>query len=875
MLAPILTTKLHNPPTRPGHVQRARLADKLNDGASRKLVLVSAPAGFGKTTIMSLWADEVGLPAAWLSLDPEDNDPVRFLLYLLAALQTIVPDIGQTTSALLHSAQKAPQEIVLTVLINELASIQEDFYLILDDYHVINNQDVHAVLAYMIDHLPIKMHIIIASRSDPPLPLSRLRTREQLVEIRQSDLRFTPEESSQFLKQSAGFDLTAEQVAALESRTEGWIAGLQLAVLSMQGRSDLTVFIQAFSGSHRFVIDYLAEEVFTQQPEVLRQFLVETSVLDRFTAELCDEVTGRSDSAMILRELEDNNLFLIPLDDQRHWYRFHQLFQDYLRLELDEAVKSDLHKKACLWFIKHGYLAEAVKHALTSGDIDLAVQVISQAAADAFNQAMFQSLKGWLEALPEEVLRGDTVLASYKGLVLFLLNSYEEALPYVEAAEESLPSGASDTTQGLFMSLKAHMAMCEGQLEECIKLSRDALEYLDENSQVLRSLTLNVLGQVLELKGDVPSAAEIYRQAFKSGWQAGDRLGALVVFTNLVFALNELGRRRDALAFCKQLAVDIEAQAASSLPLLDAVYLSWSLLAYEANELDLARKYAQRALEVLVVANFPLGILWCQYILACVHLAKGDYDRVLEFTQQGNRLASSMGRESIQGAWFAALETQVALDGGDLASALQWAEMWAFTPDDSPQHWFDYPYFTYIRLLLARGRSNEAQTLLDNMEALASLGERRRKLITIHLLQALVLLSQGNRQVAIKKVARAVELAAPDDYRRAFLDEGQQIAQLLPKARGIAPSFVDELLYAFRSQDASASHVNRLIDPLTEREQEVLRLVAKGLSNREIAEALFVTLGTVKKHLNNIFSKLNVKSRTQAITRGRELGLLK
>ena len=875
MIAPLLTTKIYKPPARSGQVQRPRLIETLNEGVSRKLVLISAPAGFGKTTVMSIWAENIGSPVAWLSLDPADNDLTRFLLYVIAALQSKTPDVGQTAMALLHSTQKVPQETVLTVLINELASIPHDFTLILDDYQNIDNQEIHAALAYLIDHLPPTMHMVIASRSDPPLPLSKWRARGQLVELRQADLRFTPEEASVFLKRNTGFDLTAEQVTALESRTEGWIAGLQLAALSMQGRSDLSAFIQAFSGSHRFVIDYLAEEVFSQQTENIRMFLVETSILDRFTAGLCNEVTGRTDSGIILRELEDNNLFLIALDDQRQWFRYHQLFQDYLRAELGERSQDKLHKKACQWFKTQRLFSEAVKHALASGDTDLSEEVISQATVEAFNQAAFGSLLGWLETLPEQIVRGNTVLAAYKSLVLLLLDTYTESIPYAQAAEESLAPEASDATRGLLMSLKAHLAMYEGRLDECVRYSRDALEYLDEGNQVLRNLTLNVLGQVLEMKEDVSSALVIYRQAFESGWRAGDRLGALVVFTNLVFALNELGRRWDALVLCEQLAADIGSQPAPGLPLLDAVYLSWSMLVYEANELDLAREYAQRALDALVAANFPLGILWGQYILARIHLAGGDYDAVMELTQPGSRLASRMGRDSAQGAWFAALEAQAALDSGNITSAKQWAELGAYTPGDTPHHWSDEPYFTYTRILLAQELSKEAQTLLDTMEALANQGGRERKLVTIYLLQALVLLAQGEKKVAVERVERAVELAAPQEYRRAFLDEGQQIANLLPKTRHVAPAFIDELLIAFRSQDAPTNQMDGLIDPLTEREQEVLGLVAKGLSNREIAEALFITLGTVKKHLNNTFSKLDVKSRTQAITRGRELGLLK
>ncbi|HSF80635.1 MAG TPA: LuxR C-terminal-related transcriptional regulator [Anaerolineales bacterium] len=875
MIAPLLTTKFNKPPPRPELVPRERLIERLNQGTASKLILICAPAGFGKTTIMSLWGLHNDLPSAWLSLDVEDNQLTRFFVYMITALQAISPEVGQASLAMLQSTQSSPPEAVLTVLINELSSLRDDYFLFLDDYHLIEAQAIHSALTYLVDHLPQQMHIVIASRSDPPLPLSRLRARGQLMELRQADLRFTPEEAAGFLKQSLGLQLTSQQVSALEARTEGWIAGLQLAALSMRGKEDLETFIRDFSGSHRFVIDYLADEVFSQQTEEVRQFLLETSILDRLTPSLCQEVTGRSDSAALLRMLEEANLFLIPLDDQRAWYRYHPLFQDFLRTRLEQHSRTELHRKASQWFLSNGYVYEAVNHALTTGNTDLAEQVISQAVMEAFKQAAFPSLLGWLEALPEERVLASPVLAIYKSLTLFITHSLEEALPYGLAAEKLIRLDTQSPLQGQLLCLKAHLAMCVGQLDECVQYARDALEYLEAEHHFLHNLTLNVLGQVLEMKEDVPAACDVYRQAFEAGWQAGDHLGALVVFTNLMFGLNELGRRREAVAWCQRLVADEKLPAEHGLPLKDAIYLPWSLLEFEANNLDLAFEYSERTLKLAQVVNFVPAIILGQYLLALVYLARGQFEAMHELTRQGREFASQTGRETLQGTWFAALEAQASLERGDVSRAVRWADSMGYTPQDSPNHWMDQPYFTYLRSLLMSGQVEAAQTLLNTMETLAERGGRQRKLITIHLLQAQAWQAQGKMELAFEKLSRSVEIAAPEGYRRAFLDEGQAIQQLLAHARPIAPAFVDELLFAQHQPEAAPAQNQGLMEALTEREQEVLELVAMGLSNREIADKLFVTLGTTKKHLNNIFSKLYVESRTQAIARARELGLLK
>lgn len=872
---PLLSTKVNIPPVRSNLVSRGRLMDRLNEAVSSKLTLISAPAGFGKTTLISAWVQESRVPCAWLSLDADDNNLERFLSYAITALKAVSPKVGGTTLALLHSTQTSPVESVLTVLINELSSLSHDFCLVFDDYHLIDSQAVDAALAYLIEYVPQRMHLVLTSRSDPALPLSRLRARGQLLELRQADLRFTPEEAASFLNQNLGIRLTSQQIAALETRTEGWIAGLQLAALSMRGRENVEAFIGAFSGSHRFVIDYLADEVFSQQPEDLRQFLCETSILERFTASLCYTITGRDDSAVLLRMLEDTNLFLLALDDQREWYRYHHLFQDFLQTRLPEQKKADLNKKACQWFMSHGLATEAVKHAVVSGDLELTELVITRSAAKALKRGDFQTLLGWLDELPDPNVRANAVLSICKSYALLITRSYEDALPYAQAAEGSLTTEASSSVRGQFMSLKAQLALFENRLDDGIQYARDALEYLDDEDQFFRNLTLNGLGQIMEMKGDVASAADLYRQAFEEGWQAGDRLGALVVFMNLILSLNELGRRRDAVVWCERVVADIKSQVSDDVFFLDAVYLPWSLLEFEANELDRSREYSNRALEILRTANFSSGIIWAQYLLARIHLANHEYKSMVELTQAGGQLASQTGRENMQGAWFTALDAQASLDRGELTTALHWAENTGFTPQDSPHHWNEHPYFTYIRILLAQGQFNEARTLLDTMEKNIIQTGRWRKLITIHLLHAQALLDQDETPKAVDRVKRALELAAPQDYIRLFLDEGQKIAQLLPKARSAAPTFVNELMHAFQTPPVPPSSMDKLLEPLTEREQEVLELVAKGLSNRQIAEVMFVTSGTVKKHLNNIFSKLQVESRTQAIARGRELGVLK
>jgi LuxR family maltose regulon positive regulatory protein len=874
MDTPLLTTKLYIPPVRPELVSRPRLIERLNQGLHRKLTLVSAPAGFGKTTLLSESVGGCGRPVAWLSLDKGDNDPTRFWAYFIAALQTVRADIGETALAMLRSSQPPPIEAILTTLINEVAEGADAFAFVLDDYHVIEAQPIRSALAFLLDHLPPQMHLVIASRADPPLPLSRLRGRGQLTELRTADLRFTPDEAAAFLNQVMGLGLSAEDVAALEARTEGWIVGLQMAALSMRGRDTERIagFIAAFTGSQRYILDYLTDEVLLQQPESVRTFLLRTAILDRLTGPLCDAVTGRDDGQKMLEQLEATNLFIVPLDDERRWYRYHHLFADFLRTKLDKESQAALHLKAAHWLAAHELLPEAVKHALASGDMNEAAPVIALAAEGALRTASFMTLLGWLNALPDELVRGDGELATYKGFLLFSTRQYVEAATYADAAERSLPPDAPPPSRGRLQSLKAQLALCNDTPDSAIQLSKEALAWLGDGDTFFRSLTLNVLGQIMQMQGDIAAAAEAYRDAVVIEREAGNQPGAIQL-ANLVFALNELGRRREALALCQQVVEESASQPDRASPLAEVIYFIWSLLSYEANELNLAREQVLRALDLCQQMNFTDGIFLSHYFLAQVHLASGEIDAMLRVVYEARQYAARLNLDLPYEPWFAALEAQANLQQGDLTVAMRWAEAAKLTSADTPHPLYEFVYFVYVRLLLAQNRPEDARTLLATMERSAQEGGRRRKLITIYLQQALVQQALGHKEQALAGIEDALRLAMPEGYRRAFLDEGQAIVDLLPQARHIAPDFVDQVLNA-AGVEPVIRRAQPLVEPLSERELEVLQLIAEGLTNREIARRLFITPGTVKVHTSNIYGKLGVHSRTQAVAQARALGIL-
>jgi LuxR family maltose regulon positive regulatory protein len=878
MSAPLLTTKLYVPPVRAKLVPRPRLTKKLDAGLDQKLTLVSAAAGFGKTTLVAEWLREVERPTTWLSLDEGDNDTGQFVTYLIAALQTIDESIGRVAKGLLTTPQLPPIQSLVTLIVNDIAALPQPFVLVLDEYDAIHAEAIHEAVAFLIEHLPSTMHLILLTRQDPPVHLSRLRVRHQVAEISEDDLRFTADEAGDFLRQVLGLDLDPNVIDALQVRTEGWIAGLQLAALSIEGRPSDRVaeFAARFGGSHRHVIDYLADEVLARQSAEIRSFLCQTSILDRLTASLCDVVTGRSDSRELLSELDRSNLFLIPLDDEREWYRYHRLFADFLRAESGAADQAELHARASRWFAAHNLMPEAVRHSLASRDVAEAARVIALASTEAFRSGSFATLQGWLDALPDETVRGNGDLATFRGYVLFFAGQPTQATAYVEAAERAMAIDATPSSRGRLLSLRAHLAISTGALDASARFSRDALDLLDAGDTTIRSLVLNLLGQVMEAKGDVVAAAKIYREGAPTDWRGGEQIGALVILTNLVFALNELGRRREAVATCRRLANEDANPPRPLDPVTQGLVLAWSLLSYEANQLEQAREQATRAIDLAEKANITDGVLLGRLVLGRVHLACGELDMARKVAQKGRDYTAGLDVYKGKVEWFAALEAQVSLVEGDLAAVARWAEGAGFSPTDTPHPWDEITYFMYVRLLIAQNRLEDAQQLLDRMERSASQGERRRKLITIALLQALVNLSAGHPKWAIARLANALNLAAPEGYRRAFLDEGTAIVDLLPQVRHLAPGFVAEILSAATAggTDQAAARSTALVEPLSERERDVLRLMAAGRSNPEIAELLYLSPNTVKWHAKNLFGKLHVSNRVEAVTRAQELELL-
>jgi LuxR family maltose regulon positive regulatory protein len=807
-------------------------------------------------------------------LDKGDNDSARFWAHFVAALQMAQSDVGGAVLAALQSPQPPPIETILTFVINEITTIPDGFILVLDDYHLIEAQPIHDALTFWLNHLPPQMHLVIASRSDPPLSLSRLRGRGHLTELRTPDLRFTSDEAAAFLNQVMGLRLSAEDIGALEARTEGWIVGLQMAALSM-GRRDaehIASFITALTGSHRYILDYLTDEVLLQQPESVQTFLLETSILSRLTAPLCDAVTGQGNGQEMLERLEAANLFIVPLDDERRWYRYHHLFADFLRTELDKESEAALHLKAADWFAAHDLLPEAVNHALASGDMNEAARVIVLAAEGAFI-ASFVTFLGWLNVLPDELVRANGELATYKGFLLFLTRQYAEATTYVEAAERSLPPDAPPPSRGRLQSLKALIALSNDNLDSAIQLSREALDLLGDSDVFFRSQTLNIVGQILQMQGDTAAAADVYRDAVLVRRQAGSQLGAVIVLGNLVFVLNEVGRRREALALCQQAVEESASQPGGASPLAEVIYFVWSLLSYEANELDLAREQVLRGLDLCQQMHFTDGVFLSHYILAQVHLASGEIDGMLSVIQEVRQYAARLNLDLPYEPWLAALEAQASLQQGDLAAAIRWAEATKLSPADTPHPFHELMYFVYVRTLLAQNRPEDARTLLAAMERSAQEGGRHRKLITIYLQQALVQQALGHREQALARVESALRLAVPEGYRRAFLDEGPAIVDLLPQVRHIALDFVDQVLDA-AGVEPLIPRAQALVEPLSERELQVLRLLATGLSSTEVAQELYIAVGTARTHIKNIYGKLGVHSRVKAITRAQELGLI-
>jgi LuxR family maltose regulon positive regulatory protein len=918
MAAPILTTKLYIPPARPELVPRPRLIERLNAGlrAACKLILISAPPGFGKTTLLSAWIKDRAphLRAAWLSLDESDNDPARFLSYLIAALQTVDGGIARGALDALRSPQPPPLEEIVTVLINDIGAIPDVIALVLDDYHLVTAQPIHAAVVFLLDHLPGNLHLVIATRSDPPLPLPRLRARGQLTELRQTDLRFTPDEAGQFLRQVTQTELSADQVAALTFRTEGWIAGLQMATLALQarvstlGRKDLASFVAAFAGSQHYILDYLMEEVFQRQSESICSFLLHTSILDRLCGPLCDAVLAQSliersgaqgpgNSQTMLEHLDHANLFVLPLDDHQRWYRYHRLFADLLQKRLYQAhadLVPTLHRRASEWYEQNGDMAEAIDHALAAGDFERAVHLVEQVAEATLMRSETVTFMNWVDKLPEELVRARPDLGVLHGWALLIGG---RPLDVVESRLESI-----DTSLGVIASkvalLRACFAAFQGRISVTAEMTRQVLEQLPENELFMRINAAWLLSNTFVATGDFPAARQAFGELARTSLQAGHAMIAVGAWTHLAEVHLRLAQTHEAKAAYEK-AIDVAADAQGQrLPVAGEALMGLGDLCRELNEPDAALHYTLEGIELSRLwrpVNAAIGYI----TLARIRQMQGNWQDADEAMQVARQLAAQYDTTNIDDLGVALYRAQLWVKQGHLDAAAQWARERGLDGEVDPAeldrkddwvsfHLRKYEYLVWVRLLLAQHRPDKALSILEPMHRRMEQQGRTRLLIETLMLKALALRAQGNVTQAMAVLERALSLAEPGGYIRLFADEGPSMARLLREAaaHGFAPKYIAKLLAAFAAKMPgeqrtpetasfpSVSAQSSLVEPLSERELEVLRLLAAGLSNPEIAQELYIAVSTVRSHAKSIYGKLNVHGRWEAVQRAQELGLL-
>ncbi len=883
MATPILTTKLYIPPPRPNVVSRPRLIERLNEGLHRNLILISAPAGFGKTTLVSEWLAGGPRPAAWLSLDDQDNDLTRFLTYLVAALRTIAPTIGEGVMGVLQSPQPPPTEAILTALLNDLTTISEQFVLVLDDYHVLDAKPVDHALAYLLEHLPPHMHLVIATREDPHLPLARLRARGHLTEVRAGDLRFTPSEAAAFLNQVMGLNLSAQDIAALEDRTEGWIAGLQLAAISMQGQQDASSFIRSFTGSHHFVLDYLVEEVLQQQPESIQNFLLRTSILDRMSGPLCDAVLldPSASGQATLEYLERANLFIVPLDNERRWYRYHQLFADLLRQRLHQSTASspgderdgvaELHRRASQWYEDHSLTIEAFHHAVAANDVERAERLIEGEGMPLQFRGPMISVLNWLESLPTTILDARPSLWVTYASALTMTGQpeslVEEKLQAAEAAlQEAEPDDKTRDLVGHIAAIRAMLAVPVNQVETIIAQSRRALEYLHPNNLPVRTATTWTLGYAYQLQGDRAAARGAYTEAIAISQASGNFMVTIAATTCLgqvQEAENQLSLAAESYRRVLQLAGDPPWPAACE------AYLGLARVCYQWNDLDAAEQHGQQSFQLAMQMENVDTPAACWVFLARLKLARGDVASATALLAKAEQFV----RQHNFVQWMpevAAVQVLTLLHQGSLSAAAHLAQT------------YDLP-ISQARVHLAQGDTSAGLAVLESwrgqMEAKGWQDERLKVMV----LQAVALQAHGEKDKAVHVLCDALALAAPGGFIRLFVDEGPPMAHLLSQAaaRGMMPDSIGKLLAVFEAEAQKRENTSSLpppaqplIEPLSPRELEILHLMAAGLSNQQMCERLFLALSTVKGHNRNIFGKLQVQRRTEAVARARELGLL-
>jgi len=875
----LLKTKLNIPPIRPQLVSRPRLTERLKEGLKCNLILISAPAGFGKTTLLSEWSRQSrpNIQTAWVSLDEGDNDPIRFWDYFIAALQTLQPAVGENALTLLHTTQTFPGQIppiesVLTVLINDLANIRGEFVVALDDYHLIEAQQIHDGITFLLDHLPPQMHLVIATRADPSLPLAHFRGKGMMLEIGADDLRFTLDETVSFFQEMKALGLSTDDVCALNTRTEGWVVGLKMAALSMQRQPDIPEFLTSFTGSQRYVMDYLMEEVLQQQTKEVQEFLLQTSVLNRLTAPLCDAVTERKGSQDILRNLERGHLFIVPLDDSRQWYRYEHLFADILRHQQESTYgaenTAELHRRASQWYEDSNHPDEAIHHALVSRDWQKAAMLITERGKKKNQNGEFSTVANWMQLLPEEVIFSHPELCKLYIVAMQMTGQVDAVESILKTLEE-----AAQGDESIRDEIAVQQAMAAWRRHDyplAGKLARKALSILPPDEHENRDVMNLILGWNYNYSGNFREAEPIFAEVYEAFRQSGSNFGAFSAFSGLVSIAWQKGQLRRAAEMCRQ-AIELAGPSPASV----APHILLSTVLYELNDLEAGVNHIQQVIELGQLIGTMQARVEIHDILACYRLAQGDESGFLEALEKADFEARNIGDKPEIPPGHAARHIQFALKQDDLVAASEWGSKLAEYAGFLPQYLNHGP----SRLLIAQGKKSEAAKELQVLYERAAQSEAQGLMIVYRLCQAL---AAETEEAALEFLTDALTMAEPEGYIRTFVDEGRLLAPLLEKviSRGIKPEYAGKLLRIIE-EEQHRKHVRREKGPvkipyetLSEREMEVLLLLVAGFSNRQIAERLFISVGTVKTHVHNIMAKLEVSGRIQVIARARELNLI-
>jgi len=924
---PLLATKTFIPRVREGLIPRPRLVRLLDGAMNRALTLISAPAGFGKTTLLTEWVRTRPESTCWLSLDATDNDPPRFLSYLIAALQRAVPGAGAELGRQIRSPQPPDVEAVLTALVNELAPVPNDLVLVLDDYHVISSAAVNGALTFLLENLPPNLHLVISTRSDPPVPMARIRSRGQMVEVRADDLRFTPDEAAAFLRQAMGLVLSPEQVAALEERTEGWVAGLQMAALSMHGRDDLDSFIRAFAGTNRFILDFLVEEVLSREPEDVQSFLLQTAILTRLTGPLCDAVTGSSGGQEMLERLERRNLFVVPLDDDRRWYRYHHLFADLLRARLHQSGPDPVARllsRAAEWCERDGQVTEAVGYALAARDYERAADLVARYWQQTTSTGEIDTVWSWLNALPEEAVRNTASLSVAYCWVLWLRGQMEAIEAHLLDAERALSElalpekfGPDDEAHmvppSLVTTLRSIVARYHGDFEAAIAHAEHALRLAPENlppqaDARLRAVIFLALASAYDGAGDLDRAAAAYAEMIRWSRLGRSATGVAVTY-RLSGALRLLGRLRAADEVCRDALVYVQAQGMSRLPAAGILHLAMSEVLLERNDLEDAEAHLAQGLDLGKWSGRLDGVRNGAPLLVRLRLARHDARGALAAVQEAE---SALGEPPppLARAEMLALRARILVREGSLTEAARCVEEAVRLVGRDRGQTGEMVALAASRVEDARCKPAEAVSRLTRSLAAAEERGRLGSALELRILRCLAHVRLGNGREADADLERALAQAEPEGYVRIFVDEGEPMASLLRRlatrpARtsercGYTTEYLATLLAAFgelghgrpptsslgpagiripsatdrASREEQPWRSPNLIEPLSERELQVLRLMAEGLTNEQIAARLIIALGTVKAHIHNISGKLGAQNRAHAVALAKETRLL-